>query len=222
MPFVLMIAGPNGSGKTTLTRQMRASGIDFGEYINPDDIALTLQGDYPTRVARAQIEADRMRDACLLEKRSFSFETVMSHPSKVDILNQAKALGFDVILYFVSTDSPLINLRRVAQRVALGGHDVPPERIVARYERTMAMLPAAMDASHAVFLFDNSKPQEGNLVRGTQQSSNLRLIVKTAKPENAPPGMAERIVYSPQPEWVRKALADWDEILLMARQERSA
>jgi predicted ABC-type ATPase len=92
-PFLLMIAGPNGAGKTTLFRNLRQSGVDFGEYINPDDIALELQGSYDERVRQAQTIADQRRDACIAAGRSLSFETVMSHPSKIDILARAKAAG---------------------------------------------------------------------------------------------------------------------------------
>lgn len=77
-----MVAGPNGSGKTTLTNRLRAMGLDFGEYINADEIALALPAS-PTRDLAAQQEANRRRALCLAEKRSFSFETVMSHESKI-------------------------------------------------------------------------------------------------------------------------------------------
>ena len=80
-PFLLVVAGPNGSGKTTLTNFLRGAGQAFGEYINPDDIAIGLSGSYDARVREAQSIADAMRDACVGEGRSFSFETVMSHPS---------------------------------------------------------------------------------------------------------------------------------------------
>lgn len=86
-----MIAGPNGSGKTTLTQYLEAAGVNFGNYINPDDIAKTPVGAYDKRVAEAQLEADSLRDQYLLEMRSFSFETVMSHRSKIEILQNAKA-----------------------------------------------------------------------------------------------------------------------------------
>jgi predicted ABC-type ATPase len=139
-PFLLMIAGPNGAGKTTLTRWLRRRDIEFGEYINPDDIARELEGSYEARVARAQVVADRRRDQCIEAGRSFSFETVMSHPSKVEILERARAFGFSVQLFFVGTDDPRTNIERVALRVAQGGHDVPEDRIVARWGRTMALL----------------------------------------------------------------------------------
>ena len=155
-PFVLMVAGPNGAGKTTLTQWMRARGIDFAAYINPDDIARELEGSYKSRVAAAQEIADRRRDECIAAKRSFSFETVMSHPSKIDVLRRAKAAGYLVHLYFVGTEDPTTNIDRVAIRVAEGGHDVPRDRIVARWQRSMGLLREAIDASDTAFVFDNS------------------------------------------------------------------
>jgi predicted ABC-type ATPase len=151
-----MIAGPNGSGKSTLTNQLRRAGTDLGRYINPDEIAATLQGDYGERVARAQGMADAQRAACLLARESFSFETVMSHPSKVEVLRDARGRGFRTLLYFIATESPALNVARVRQRVALGGHDVPEDRIRARYARTLALLPDAIEAADDAVLFDNS------------------------------------------------------------------
>lgn len=151
-----MIAGPNGAGKTTLFRSLLQKGVEFGEYINPDDIALGLQGSYDERVRQAQVIADRRREACIEAKRSFSFETVMSHPSKVDILVRAKAAGFFVQLFFVGTDDPQTNVERVGLRVAQGGHDVPLDKIIPRWNRTMALLHRAIEVADRSFLFDNS------------------------------------------------------------------
>jgi predicted ABC-type ATPase len=155
-PILLMVAGPNGSGKTTLTRQLRADGIVLGKYINPDDIAATLIGSYRERVAAAQRLAETQRQDCLSRRQSFSFETVMSHASKIEILKQAHLLGYFNVLYFVGTENPELNVARVRQRVALGGHDVPPDRIIARYNRTMDLLPDAIRNADRVVLFDNS------------------------------------------------------------------
>jgi predicted ABC-type ATPase len=193
MPFVRMIAGPNGSGKSTLTRRMLADGLDLGVYINPDDIAATLSGDYADRVGRAQLEADRIRDECLRQGRSFSFETVMSHPSKVELFKHAKALGFATFLYFVATRDPRLNIDRVALRVKLGGHDVPSDRIVARYHRTLSMLPEAIKASDCAYLYDNS--QLGSASAG----GGLRLAAKVEDGTSI-------TLYRPTPDWVWEAL----------------
>lgn len=161
-----MIAGPNGSGKTTLIQELLRRGADLGRHINPDEIAATLAGQGAARDRAAQAEADRLRAACLAARESFSFETVMSHPSKVEVLEAARALGFVTGLYFVATEDPQLNVERVRQRVALGGHPVPEERIVARYHRTLTLLPAAMATADRVVLFDNSyRPAAGRAVR---------------------------------------------------------
>ena len=155
-PVLIVVAGPNGSGKTTLTNTIRSTGIDFGSYINPDDIAAELDGPYADRVRRAQSIADERRAYCVKNRDSFSFESVMSHPSKLDVMRAARDAGVNVILYFVATDDPQINVTRVANRVARGGHDVPEDRIIARYARTLNLLPAAVRLAHRSYLFDNS------------------------------------------------------------------
>jgi predicted ABC-type ATPase len=155
-PFVLMIAGPNGSGKTSLTRWLQRGGINLGHYINPDDIALGLSGSSAERTAQAQRTADLLRERYIESKQSFSFETVMSHPSKLDVLDRARAAGFFVQVFFVGIDDPQTNIERVALRVAQGGHDVPIERIVPRWQRSMNLAADAILRSDQAFVFDNS------------------------------------------------------------------
>lgn len=156
-PKLAVIAGPNGSGKTTLTRFLHARGVEFGEYINPDDIAASLQGSYDERVRAAQQIADARREDCILSGRDFAFETVMSHPSKIEIMRRARAAGFYVTLYFVGTEDPRINIARVGVRVQSGGHSVPKDLIFARFHRTMNALPEAISVANKTFVFDNSR-----------------------------------------------------------------
>ena len=88
------MAGPNGSGKSTLTHWLRKRGVEFGVYINADEIAKELGGSYDERVRLAQRITDERRDESIREKRDFSFETVMPHPSKLDVMRRAKLAGF--------------------------------------------------------------------------------------------------------------------------------
>lgn len=83
----------------------------------------------------AQIIADFLRKKLLSSRKKFSFETVFSHRGKLEIMKQAKAEGYKVYLYFVSTENPEINKERVQLRVRNNGHDVPPDKIVSRYYR---------------------------------------------------------------------------------------
>lgn len=155
-PILLVIAGPNGSGKSTLTERLRGLSYNFGTYINPDEIAATLDLPEPDRSRQAQALADQKRETCLRSRVNFSFETVMSHPSKLDLMSRARSAGYDVRLFFVCTSDPKINSIRVRQRVHFGGHDVPEDRIHARYRRTLELLPDAAVLTRRTVLFDNT------------------------------------------------------------------
>jgi predicted ABC-type ATPase len=171
VPKLTVVAGPNGSGKSTLIRYLQSQNIALGTYINADDIAKAqnLSGEDGSK--EAQRIADGLRDHCLKNRSDFSFETVMSHESKPMLMEQARAAGFHVTLYFVCTDNPQTNVSRVDYRVQHGGHNVPVERIIARYHRTLELLPRAIRASDLTVMFDNS------VDRMTDLNSTLRPIL---------------------------------------------
>lgn len=100
--------------------------------------------------------ADFLREILLANNETFSFETVMSHRSKVELMQAARAQGYRTYLYFIATEDPAINVNRVAKRVASGGHDVPSEKVRERYSRTLSLLPEAVLQSDRAYVFDNS------------------------------------------------------------------
>lgn len=104
----------------------------------------------------ASVVADFLRQKLLMAQRTFTFETVMSHPGKVELLQKARAAGYRTYLYYVATDDPAINVSRVANRVALNGHDVPEEKIVQRYHKSLELLMSAIRNSSRAYIFDNS------------------------------------------------------------------
>jgi len=139
-------------------------GFDYNEFMSSfkieDDHIILLKQQADERLA--QIIADFLRKKLLLERRKFSFETVFSHQSKLDIMKEAVNAGYKVYLYFVSTESPEINKYRVKKvRVEEGGHDVPEEKIVSRYYRSLDFLHEAAQLSYQTFFFDNSRDGEG-------------------------------------------------------------
>ncbi|MCB9224154.1 MAG: AAA family ATPase [Crocinitomicaceae bacterium] len=97
-----------------------------------------------------------IRESLLSKGRSFSFETVFSHESKLEIMKKAKELGYRVYFYFLTTDDPEINVDRVNLRVALKGHPVPEDKIVKRYYRSLDLMYDAVRISTRSYLFDNS------------------------------------------------------------------
>lgn len=105
----------------------------------------------------ASVAADFLRRKLLEQRVSFSFETVMSSPDKVELLKQAQVLGYRTYLYYIATEDPAINVARVKARVNLGGHDVPEEKIVSRYARSLDLLLEAVKHTNWAYLFDNSR-----------------------------------------------------------------
>jgi predicted ABC-type ATPase len=104
----------------------------------------------------ASVLVEFMRSKLLEARQTFTFETVMSHPSKVQVLRMAQELGYRTYLYYVATDDSAINVSRVANRVALGGHSVPVDKIVMRYQKSLALLLSAIRYSSRAYIFDNS------------------------------------------------------------------
>ena len=158
-PRLIVVAGPNGAGKTSITEQLlRHEWMGGCVYVNADFIARDEFGDWnsPDAVLKAAIRAAEVREQCLKERRNLAFETVLSMADKVEFIQRARDAGFFVRLFFVGTDDPSINAKRVAQRVMEGGHEVPIGKIISRYARSLTNgLTIARIADRAYF-YDNS------------------------------------------------------------------
>jgi predicted ABC-type ATPase len=236
-----VFAGPNGSGKSTVIEDVKiykskGKSIDFGFYINADDIARALREKgfsfepYHISVSNkefikaalesglvneefnetrfrncysfykntiklkdgfgderlAQIIADVLRKKLLETRKRVSFETVFSHESKLDIMRKAAAAGYKVYLYFVSTESPLINIFRVMARKEKGGHDVPPAKIESRYYRSLDLLFHACQLSYQAYFFDNSKDGVKFKMFAHFKKSGTRKVWDKMKKEEVP------------------------------------
>lgn len=161
-PSHTLIAGPNGAGKSCLVQALRERGVEFANHYNADDIALGLTGGAESVNQMAQQLVTSARVTAVEDRQPFAYETDLSHPSHVTAMERARARGYFVRLFFIGTETPQINLDRVADRVAKGGHDVPPDRITARWQRVMEdQLIPAIRAADESFVFDNSAKGDG-------------------------------------------------------------
>lgn len=101
--------------------------------------------------------AEFIRQNMLNIVQQFTIETVLSDPRKIDYIRHAKELGYRIYLYFVSTKDVEINIKRVAQRVLLGGHDVPADKIKKRYNKSIDNLYDVLKLCDRAYIFDNSE-----------------------------------------------------------------
>ena len=130
-------------------------GLEYLQYI--DHSIKVLDGEKVDSYLACFV-ADFIRRGLLEIKKdvTFTVETVMSHPSKLEFMRKAKEKGFRIYLYYVSTSSPEINVGRVAARVLKGGHNVPEEKIRSRYSKSLQQLHDAILLSDRAYIFDNS------------------------------------------------------------------
>lgn len=139
----------------------------------------------------ASTAVDFLQHKLSAKQASFTFETVMSHPSKVEMLQAAQRTGYRTYLYYIATDTPEINISRVRNRVILGGHPVPEDKIVTRYHRSLELLPAAIRATNRAYIFDNSGGKGAHTWLAEITEGNT-LDLKT----------------NPVPGWFKKAVLD--------------
>lgn len=152
-PIVVALAGPNGAGKTTFFgAHLARAGLRF---VNADELARELGID----AYEAAKVATNVREVLIEQRESFVFETVFSDPvgEKLGFLRKARAAGYTVVVCFIGLESSEQSDERVAMRVLQGGHDVPSEKVTARYPRTLENLRRAIREMPHVLVFDNSE-----------------------------------------------------------------
>ena len=187
-PLLVMLRGSNGAGKSTFyDAYLDSLALPF---INADRIAAELRAGariLPSELSSlpadeaARRMADEERHASIVLCRSFVTETVLSDRvgAKVAMLNDARERGIEVWLFFIGISSPALSRARVRERVgSRGGHDVPADKIPARYARTLANLPGAVEAASIAVLLDNDLAEapyrfvalfeNGSLVRSSE------------------------------------------------------
>lgn len=155
MPILHLLAGSNGAGKSTYVERVIQPTTRL-PFVNADVIAAQrwpdAQAVHAYEAARA---AETERQRLLAARQSFISETVFSHPSKVDLVDQAIQLGYVVHLYVVLVPVDT-TINRVGERVRRGGHDVPHQKIRERYDRLWHLVAEARDRADRTEFFDNS------------------------------------------------------------------
>lgn len=193
-PELIVVAGPNGSGKTSVTQKfLHHEWADGVTYINPDQIAKDLFGDWNSKKAilDAANYCREWREKCLRDKKPFVFETVFSAQDKIDFVMRAKEAGFIIRIFFIATSNPSINASRVAKRVMEGGHDVPISKIISRYYNSLLNCEMIAPIVDRLYVYDNS-------VDGMDAKPLFRLTN----------GVIGKMYIEDVPEWARNILPE--------------
>jgi predicted ABC-type ATPase len=183
-PIVVALAGPNGSGKSTYFQaHLARAGLRF---VNADVLAHSLGMD----PYAAAVRADALRRKLVALRASFIFETVFSDPvaDKLEFLKAAHQSGYTVVLIFIGIAGPEISSERVAMRVLQGGHDVPPEKLLERFPRTLNNLKKTLFELPEVWVYDHSDLGKGYCLIARKENGQLIKL------------------YDPTPEWFRRLL----------------
>jgi predicted ABC-type ATPase len=135
-PQVVVIAGPNGAGKTTCAAALLPKDLKVVQFVNADTIASGLAAFAPEAAA---VQAGRIMLACLSElgrqRQDFAFETTLASRSFAPFLRGLQQQGYGVHIVYIWLRTPELAVQRVAERVRLGGHDVPRDVVRRRYWR---------------------------------------------------------------------------------------
>jgi predicted ABC-type ATPase len=155
-PVLHVLVGPNGAGKTTFFEHVLEP-VTHLPFVNADLIAAKK---WPRNQAARSYDAAQLaateRARLIAKRRSFVTETDFSHPSKLDLLEEAAEAGYLVTVHAILIPEDLA-VARVPVRVSLGGHAVPEEKIRARYHRLWPQVAAAIAIADELVVYDNSR-----------------------------------------------------------------
>jgi len=176
MPTCWIIAGPNGAGKTTFALEYLPTVAGCSNFINADLIAAGLSPlDPNTQLVAAGRMLLREIDERIEAGEDFAFETTLSGRGYLRLAARLKKLGWRVELIYLALPSVEMSALRVAERVAKGGHDVPPDAIGRRFGRSLGNLLEhyAQAVDYTLCLMNDTQPA----AHVFEQDSQGRLIL---------------------------------------------
>ena len=165
---IYVFAGPNGSGKSTIVDRFRQSGMCPLDFICPDQLVPHDKKNDKNAYIKAMQVAELTRINQVVLGNSFSFETVLSREEKLKFIKDAReASNYDITVIYVVTSDFNINLKRIAERVQQGGHDVPPDKVISRYKKSMDLMFDVIMSANKAMVFDNSSDKPKTIFEKT-------------------------------------------------------
>jgi predicted ABC-type ATPase len=186
-----IVAGVNGAGKTTLTRRLWPLIASFGSpgpVLNPDELTMALllrEPELPRDEAnrRAAEMAEQQLRAKINRSESVIVETVLSSDKYKPYLKRARRKGMRIGLIYVALSSPELAIDRIRIRVAMGGHDVPQEKVRVRWSRSLDNLAWFSARVDRLLVFSNDNPNGEPLWIADGTKGRVRVLLPDALPE---------------------------------------
>jgi predicted ABC-type ATPase len=151
-----LVVGSNGAGKSTFVELTLAPLLPGSAFVNADEIAKQRWPENPVAHSYEAARVAAQTRAKLIELgASFIAETVFSHPSKLELIDAARAADYTIALHVLLIPEDL-SVERVRHRVGAGGHDVPENKIRERYRRLWGLVATAITRCDAATVYDNS------------------------------------------------------------------
>ncbi|MCE2926157.1 MAG: zeta toxin family protein [Rickettsiales bacterium] len=180
--WMWIVGGPNGAGKSTFVASEYGKLAGFVPLVNPDDIAAEMS---PHDVTAVQNEAgrraiERMREYAE-QGRSFIVESTLAGNFHMKLARELKEKGWHIGMVYITNDSPQTSLARVRLRVSKGGHDVPDEDVVRRWEKSHEKLADHLRLTDLAYILDNST-REGFALVGSGKGGKVALFRKELLP----------------------------------------
>jgi predicted ABC-type ATPase len=156
---LFVLAGVNGAGKSSLGgAAIQASGAEF---FNPDVAAARLREQQPGLSAEqanglAWTLGRRGVERALAEGLTYAFETTLGGASITRLLLDGARAGAEVHVWYAGLATPELHLKRIAARVAAGGHDIPETKVRERFDASRSNLVKLMPHLASLRVYDNS------------------------------------------------------------------
>lgn len=166
--IIYVISGCNGAGKTTASFTLLPEILDCKIFVNADEIAKGLSPFEPESVAfeAGRIMLERIENL-ISEGKTFSLETTLSTKSYKGIFTKAISQGYKIHLIYFWLNSSNLAIKRVQTRVREGGHNIPKDIIIRRYNRGLKNLfQIYLSLSSKVYFFDNSDDEVDFIAQG--------------------------------------------------------
>lgn len=201
-PVIFVLAGVNGAGKSSVgARFLQEINV---ESFNPDEAARRIREISGCSIddanALAWQEGRQRLESAIASRSSFAFETTLGGSTIPRLLEEASDAGIEIFVWFVGLATPQQHIARVRARVAAGGHDIPEEMILKRWDTSRRNLIHLMPSVTELRIFDNS--QEGDLSARTIPAPRQLLYCRDGAIVDPP---SEVLLMTP--EWAKPIVA---------------